>query len=296
MYRWYKQARRCYLYFNDVKWRTDDPDASRDQLRKSRWFTRGWTLQELLAPQFLECYDKDWISFGDRDLRADDISDATGISFAHLKQPQSACVAVKMSWAAKRETSRIEDMAYCLLGLFDINMPMLYGEGKNAFLRLQRKLIKKTADESIFAWADDEISFPHGMLAPWPRAFAASNDIIATTDPEAAAVRRPYTITNQGLELYVNHPTQQACDGQPLHHFQTITFGLNCESRSAAHGENRYLAIKLHKFGNHWQRVDCDVECLRKPVVQTTFQDGNRKWLADSLSEMTTIYIKQAGS
>jgi hypothetical protein len=96
---------------------------------------------------------------------AEDISATTGISYAHLNHPQSACVAVKKSWAAKRSTSRIEDMAYCLLELFGINMPMLYGEGRNAFLRLQRKIIKKTDDESIFALADAGIDVPHSTLA-----------------------------------------------------------------------------------------------------------------------------------
>jgi hypothetical protein len=63
--------------------------------------------------------------------------------------PYGWCVSEKMSWAAKRQTTRVEDMAYCLLGLFEINMPLLYGEGPNAFMRLQEEIIRKVTDESI---------------------------------------------------------------------------------------------------------------------------------------------------
>jgi hypothetical protein len=72
-------------------------ERSRVELRRSNWFKRGWTLQELLAPQFLECYDKNWVSFGDRNSLRVDISAVTRISETHLRQPHNACVAVKMS-------------------------------------------------------------------------------------------------------------------------------------------------------------------------------------------------------
>ena len=65
---------------------------------------------------------------------------------------RSACVAVRMSWASKRETSRVEDVAYSLLGLFNVNMPLLYGEGRKAFYRLQLEIVKNSDNESIFAW------------------------------------------------------------------------------------------------------------------------------------------------
>lgn len=280
MYRWYKQARRCYVYFNDVKWDRDSPDDGREQLKRSEWFTRGWTLQELLAPRFLECYDKDWKRIGSRDDLINDISTITGISYAHLRDHRSACVAVKMSWAAKRRTSRIEDVAYCLLGLFGICMPMLYGEGWNAFLRLQRKIIKTTDDESIFAWTDKNIFEPYGMLAPSPAAFASSGDVIRATD--GAVDRRPYFMTNKGLELHVPDPmSSQSCR-------QTIIFGLNCQVRSASEERERYLAVKLENIEGRWKRVNCNAQCLRRHVVETSFDDGS-----STLSPSVSIYVVQ---
>lgn len=271
------------MYFNDVRWDPERPEDGRAQLAESKWFTRGWTLQELLAPRYLECYDVEWKRIGSRDDLINDISATTGISYAHLRNPRSACVAVKMSWTAKRKTSRVEDMAYCLLGLFEISMPMLYGEGWNAFLRLQRKIIKMTDDESVFAWSDAAIFKPHGMLAPSPAAFGASGDVIRATD--GAVDRRPYVMTNKGLELHVPDL------GSSYSRRQTLVFGLNCELRSAAGEQDRYLAVKLENIEGRWRRVNCNAECLRRSVVETSFDDGSNTPVPS-----TMIYIAQDGT
>jgi hypothetical protein len=122
--------------------------------------------------------------------------------------------------------------------------------------------------------------------APWPSAFAASGEIITTTSPDTAAIRRPYNITNRGLELHVGLPLDgrrpilpgtTSQESLPLRPFQTLTFGLNCEKRSAAREENRFLAIKLHRFGNYWQRVDCNVDCLRQKTIENTFPGREQK-------------------
>jgi hypothetical protein len=102
------------------------------------------------------------------------ISEVTGITPSDMMDFKCANVAVKMSWASKRQTSRVEDLAYCLMGLFDVHMLLLYGEGQNAFLRLQLEIIKVSDDETIFAWDDYEdfnyLSFKRmsgtGLLAP----------------------------------------------------------------------------------------------------------------------------------
>lgn len=122
MYHWYKEADVCYAYLEDV----DEVEA----IGRSRWFTRGWTLQELLAPEVVEFYDREWNEIGTRfDLR-ESISKATGIEEDVLRGslvPNRYTVALRMSWAADRESSREEDTAYSLLGLFGVHMPLLYG-------------------------------------------------------------------------------------------------------------------------------------------------------------------------
>jgi hypothetical protein len=159
MYRWYKNSVMCFAYLADVaseEWHPyykDNPEVA-----KSRWFTRGWTLQELLAPYTVEFYNQSWVFLGQKRREIMDIAKITGISHKILESNDlsSANVAQKFSWAAKRVTTRKEDMAYCLLGIFDINMPLLYGEGEKAFLRLQEKIAETSTDHSLFAWGIQE--------------------------------------------------------------------------------------------------------------------------------------------
>ncbi|KAH8667022.1 heterokaryon incompatibility protein-domain-containing protein [Xylariales sp. PMI_506] len=159
MYSWYKSSKVCFAYLSDVniegQLRQQDSEARKNEFKRSRWFTRGWTLQELLAPRKVVFFSATWKSIGTRRSLTLLIESTTGIASMYLsgkEQIQSATVARRMSWAATRQTSRKEDMAYSLLGLFDINMPLLYGEGEKAFLRLQEEIIKVSSDQTIFAW------------------------------------------------------------------------------------------------------------------------------------------------
>ena len=113
---------------------------------------------------------------------ATEISHITGIDIDYLKISNTAlnaCAAVKMSWMSKGQTGRIEDMAYCLLGMFNVNMPLLYGEGKKGFFRLQLEIIKQSEDESLFAWSSvyGPESWSSGLFAPRPSCFADSGTI-----------------------------------------------------------------------------------------------------------------------
>jgi hypothetical protein len=152
MYKWYWNATLCYAHLADVSadgitWRTD--------LLASRWFTRGWTLQELLAPEAVEFYDKRWKLLGTKSKLIKEIGEASRTEsrfFLRRETIAEASVATKFSWAAERKTTRAEDMAYCLLGLVGVNMPMLYGEGDRAFYRLQLEVLRQTNEYSIFAW------------------------------------------------------------------------------------------------------------------------------------------------
>lgn len=142
------------------------------QFTRSVWFTRGWTLQELLAPARVVFFDRHWVDIGSKSSLHEAITDRTGI--IDFLNWEKACVAQKMSWAARRKTTRLEDEAYCLMGLFGVNMPLLYGEGSNAFMRLQLEIIESTNDESIFAW---KLAVSSGLLAGSPTAFVDSGRI-----------------------------------------------------------------------------------------------------------------------
>ena len=158
-------------------------------------------MQELLAPEVVVFYDQDWIEIGNRSLLKDVINEATHISPEHMKHPRNASVAIKMSWASHRETSREEDMAYSLLGLFDINMPLIYGEGEKAFLRLQSEIIRTSSDESIYAWCDRGL-WKSGLLARSPKAFNKSFDIVPMEGPSSLRRSPPY-MTSRGLAIEV---------------------------------------------------------------------------------------------
>lgn len=152
MFEWYEKARFCYAYLADVEFNerevTNDPTP---RFVKARWFTRGWTLQELLAPSYIRFYDRSWNFIGSRDdfFMQTSITKATGIE--RLDAWEGTSVACKFSWAARRQTTRPEDQAYSLMGLFGVNMPLLYGEGSRAFRRLQLEILRQSHDESIFA-------------------------------------------------------------------------------------------------------------------------------------------------
>ncbi|KAI5982586.1 heterokaryon incompatibility protein-domain-containing protein, partial [Pisolithus albus] len=158
MYRWYQNARVCYAYLHDVSESTF-PSQQNDEFGKSNgwpeWFVRGWTLQELVAPREVKFFNRDWVPLGNKRHLASTLNHITGIPCGVLMDGlarQGLSVAQIMSWAARRKTTRVEDRAYSLMGLFGVHMPMLYGEGKKAFRRLQLEIIREFSDQSIFAW------------------------------------------------------------------------------------------------------------------------------------------------
>lgn len=179
MYAWYQQAQVCYVYLSDLEWNWY---MFASEFQKTRWFTRGWTLQELLAPQKLRFFDRHWQPVGDKTTLAPYIEAAARIPSGALdgsRSIHSFSIAQRMSWAASRSTTRVEDLAYCLMGLFRVNMPMLYGEGAKSFLRLQEEIMKESDDQSLFAWRAECEGDRHGLLADSPRAFKDSGDIVS---------------------------------------------------------------------------------------------------------------------
>lgn len=199
MFQWYKRAKMCYAYLSDV--------LSGPGFATSRWFTRGWTLQELLAPKELTFYCRDWISIGSRKELSQVISMITGIGIEYLDggDLQTASISQRMSWASKRVTTRGEDIAYCLLGIFGINMALLYGEGGiMAFYRLQEEIMRISDDHSIIAWHHELPALFHdgdykfGVLAKSPADFKLCGDIVSC---QIATVIHPFAITNIGIHI-----------------------------------------------------------------------------------------------
>lgn len=221
MFRWYAHSTHCYVFLTDYHL-PPSPSAPRD-ITSSKWFTRGWTLQELIAPPRLSFFDADWKFVGTkRDLGADiasctriNLNLLTATTIEDIRIGLDECtVAMRMSWAARRKTKRPEDLAYCLLGIFDLSMPMLYGEGERAFTRLQEMIIQETNDMSIFAWQTSSDFAPatefsdreeggagySGVLAERPSDFDIGHHIIPSRFP---AMIPEYAVTNKGLRIDV---------------------------------------------------------------------------------------------
>jgi hypothetical protein len=209
MYKWYAGAEVCFAYLADYF------ELGFSTFQGSRWFKRGWTLQELLAPRKVVFFDATWSEIGTRNILKNTIAGITGIDVRALqgywKIQDEFSIAQKMSWAAMRETTRPEDLAYCLLGIFDINMPILYGEGNKAFQRLQLEIMKLSDDQSLFTWQDESnvdnemIGLdpqPHlhewatGLLAEYPAQFRDSGEVKYDRGLDAS-----YTMTNLGLDI-----------------------------------------------------------------------------------------------
>ena len=209
MFRYYSMAKVCFAYLFDVpRAQRSGLQDPRSPFRESKWHTRGWTLQELIAPPFLIFLSKDWRVLGTKMELAELLMKITKVpaDVLRLARPVGEfSVACRMSWAAKRMTTRVEDMAYCLMGIFLINMPTMYGEEERAFGRLQEEIMKQSIDTSLFVWEDSDslkdgtsqlqqhYTYPkhkdssgcdhtivhrrHFLLAPSPKVFSRSTTI-----------------------------------------------------------------------------------------------------------------------
>ena len=206
MFHWYKDQ-LCYAYLGDVPHAGHHVSTKRGSaFAESLWFTRGWTLQELIAPSCVIFFDQTWRSIGTRSGFKDSIAEITGIDREVLDggDPALCSIAKRMSWASKRKTTRVEDLAYCLMGLFGVNMPLIYGERHKAFIRLQTEIMKYSDDQSLFAWktppaVDD---FRCGLLASSPMYFAESRNISPfsrhASDYES---QPPFSMTSRGVSI-----------------------------------------------------------------------------------------------
>ena len=309
MYIWYQRSQRCYVYFSDLLADADlatQLSACRWQVRMSqcqnqaylwRRFTRGWTLQELIAPFETHFFDSQWNQVGTKASLRSQISLITGVNLGILQHDEalsSVCVARKMSWAAKRMTTRIEDMAYCLLGLFGVNMPLLYGEESKAFRRLQEEIIRSSPDLSIFAWIaepsrtgssplESDIQ-PHcGLLAQSPVPFAHARKLQTASFGDYSI---EFSVRNNGIK------TNSVFHTDSMDGYISI-LPLYCHSSTGPD-----LAIRLRKVGSNTFVRDgpynlyCYNDTLLKRATQgycyvLVEQPSTRAPLAWSLSEPT---------
>jgi hypothetical protein len=241
MFKWYEAAEICYAYLSDV----DTLSHLSTELDQSRWFTRGWTLQELLAPKRMMFFNSVWAKIDTRANLSPAISRITGISRKALALDFSEkySFAQIISWAARRETTREEDLAYCLLGVLGINMPLLYGEGTRAFERLQQEYIKASTDHSVFSWRGP--GEERGPFALSPAEYQTCKHFTA-----GDGYSSEFSMTNRGLRIEL--PLIRRKDG-------VLAAVLDCRESDDC---RRAIYLKEVRRGVY-RRVRCAEELLR---------------------------------
>ena len=310
----YEHATVCFVFLPDVDHMSSDQEDTRQdpkglgarfskqQFLDSKWFTRGWTLQELLAPSRVLFFNKTFEAIGEKvqynrytpfHMLNNLISEAAGISIYAQGEGEHefTCIAQKMCWASRRVTTREEDVAYCLLGLFKVNMPLLYGEGSSkAFLRLQLEILASSNDDSIFAWdVSTDASLPNqerpwsGLLAPSPRNFANCSEIrrIDSWSLNSHWTKKAtYTITHRGIEMSMPRLIRSNLGKSPI---EQVLYPLMCES-----GRYQKLYLKLwienpERGGSPYAdgarvawRSGCVVSPTAVPYNRRAFRSANR--------------------
>jgi hypothetical protein len=249
MYQWYEAARICFVLLEDLV--SGQPLEA--CLTSCRWFSRGWTLQELIAPRLVRFFDQSMQFVGTKRDHAALISVTTKIPPYILLEgveEESICVAAKMSWAAGRQTKRKEDAAYCLLGLFNVHMPLIYGEGDQAFQRLQEEIVKRHNDITIFAWNPLGKQLHNreyiGLFAPSSADFAESFAIRPFTD-----VFIEFSTTNKGVLFTSEIRLRTDVIEQPGNGAsgEVYLFCLGIDSQCGGGERQRHTGIYLRKLG-----------------------------------------------
>ncbi|KAL4070154.1 hypothetical protein V8B97DRAFT_2007779 [Scleroderma yunnanense] len=210
MYRWYASSKVCYAYLHDVTSTSLTKRSDYGMYPNSNgwpeWFSHWWTLQEMIAPSSVQFFNKDWHPISNKRALAQTLSRITRVPEHILRDGLSSnrpCIAQIMSWAAKRKTTRVEDRAYSLLGLLNVNMPMLYGEGKKAFHCLQLEIIRTSNDQSIFAWKGADWQFFEDcnlMELMDPSEFVQDLKKYTSIDEDHFGT---FLITNRGIQIWM---------------------------------------------------------------------------------------------
>ncbi|KAF7676217.1 hypothetical protein GT037_005722 [Alternaria burnsii] len=276
MYQWYQRSQVCYVYLSDVgtssSFRKSVDDGlpvtlSRrfiSRIMRSKWWTRGWTLQELIAPVSVVFYvngQGNWVKVGSKSTLLDLIVARTSIQGDILRGQERG-----PGILSPRKTSRSEDLAYCLLGLFGVNMPLLYGEATKAFLRLQEEIMKQPDDQTLFAW---QLGFENmkndicGPLALHPSKFWEAGNLQPDPDTDAQS---PYSMTNKGLriELSIENKGNDAYGMAILH----------CGTHSTS---SRQLGLPVIRLGPPEANTYARDARYNGPLVSVTAKKGTFK-------------------
>jgi hypothetical protein len=251
MFRWYQASAVCLVYLadvaSDVSETLENPERT---FSHARWFTRGWTLQELIAPRNCIFYDREWVPLGAKSALSPTLSAVTGVPVdllsgrTHLEQYS---VAERMGWAANRITTRSEDQAYCLMGIFDVNMPLLYGEGRKAFRRLEEEIERQqrystSLKPSVIAREQDARNLS---------AMPAGMDSIT----ESGEGVRTFLIGDKaaGETQAVDHITDSGYDGSGA---------IKSQSRGKVLGESPYVALVATIPESPAESTDCETQTV----------------------------------
>ncbi|KAK5157012.1 hypothetical protein LTS14_004529 [Recurvomyces mirabilis] len=283
MFAWYHEAAICLTYLGDVTYSSSGNGTfSRDEVsgkkghQPSEWFERGWTLQELLAPRSMQFYDRSWQPMGSRNSLADSVSNITGISRDYLQDRgsealtfRSASIATRLSWMAGRTTRDVEDIAYSMLGILDVNMVPMYGEGAEAFSRLQETVMTSphAFDESLFAWrlpVQGKLdcyrtsavleSGALGLLAPSPDCFRRNmngeehEEICIQHKDVMRRLGNGFTKTHQGINFAL--PLKEMKSRMTGRDKKEISLPLNCWI-----GGNNVVLELVRDSGGFWRRT-----------------------------------------
>ncbi|KAM7204243.1 Heterokaryon incompatibility protein (HET) domain containing protein [Naviculisporaceae sp. PSN 640] len=262
MFSWYRNSTICFIHLAAIADERTALDPDIDDLANYRWFYRGWTLQELIAPTNATFIGQKWEFLGTKRTLLNRLAKVTGIDTSVLKDVgnlPSIPVARRLSWAAGRKTTRREDLAYCLLGLFNVHMPLIYGEGDKAFFRLQEAIAHSTSDLSMFAWQQKDLSTSvplsstySGIFAHSPDEFRHCNQIFVPQEKLSRNVS--FVLTNMGLRLdsgiFVTVNSDGASPHSSIPAASDILMGLDCFEKSERTANTfKWVAIRLRKIG-----------------------------------------------
>ncbi|KAF8961969.1 hypothetical protein BDZ97DRAFT_1166094 [Flammula alnicola] len=276
MFSWYRNSKVCIVHLADT--------VDLGTLQSDPWFTRGWTLQELLAPKTVKFFGRSWRRITPAGLRNNDkvpddilqvplwerISKITGIPIDQLLNftPGVNRAREALVWASKRRTTRIEDIAYCLIGLLDIPLSIAYGEGKMASYRLQLEILQRSHDMGLFVWKGEPSAY-NSMLAAGPHCFSPLPlQPVVTKTQRGADIDRAYTLTNYGLRIPlsvygVQIPNEARQESGQVDESVLVETSLRVEEL----GEIRVKSVNLAKYDG------LEVALLRDVVLRDVASD-----------------------
>ncbi|KAL1846163.1 hypothetical protein Daus18300_014339 [Diaporthe australafricana] len=279
MFLWYRNAAVCYVYLADVSSTTGASSSWETAFRYSKWFTRGWTLQELIAPETVEFFSREGVHLGSKKSLERRINEITRVPIKALQAIQDLSgfsVAERMAWMQGRETTREEDMAYSLLGIFNVHMPLIYSEGKdNALMRLEEQIEKKTPPQP-------SVSIPFSRDSD----FVNRGDILDQIDRRCSEPAGRVALVGLGgvgksqLAIEFVHRTAEASS-------KIWIFWVHASTQARVEESFRTIADTVKLSGRNEPKADIPL------LVQKWLSDErNKKWIVvlDSADDYEVMY------